>query len=121
MAKTAILYRLDTMDVDGVVSVSNDEDLAVQQYDPATHGLLEVDLDHPVTGEQHAWRVKGDAIERKAATEIAQIEEQRRQRRQAPRGPSIEDLLLEEINELRAALKLPLRTMAEVKQRQEGR
>ena len=115
MAKTVVLYRLDTHELDGLISVSNDADVEIQQYDPKTHAMIEIDPNHPVIGEQHAWRVTDGKLVRKSASEIAQIEEAQRQRRQPSRDAGIEALLLAEINELRTAMNLPTKTLADVR------
>ena len=112
----AALYRLDTNELDGILSVSNDEDMALQPYDPATHTLVLIDPDHPVVGEQHAWRMKQGVLERKSEAEIALSESQRQQQEHARKGgPSVMEMLLAEINALRSALNLPIKTIDEVR------
>ena len=116
MAKTVVLYRLDTHELDGLISVSNDADVEIQQYDPKTHAMIEIDPNHPVIGEQHAWRMKQGVLERKSEAEIALSESQRQQQEHARKGgPSVMEMLLAEINALRSALNLPIKTIDEVR------
>jgi hypothetical protein len=114
MVRIAVLYRLDTGEPDGIISPSCAEDVVRQHYNADTHALLEIDAGHPVAHEQHAWNVIDGALVRKNSVEIARANTQRRYTQQQAIGPHIEEILLNEINELRRALNLPEKTLLEM-------
>ncbi len=60
MAKAAILYRLDTLELDGAVMFSDDADLRHYPEDPTIHGVIEIPLNHPVLHEQLRWQLTGN-------------------------------------------------------------
>lgn len=67
MAKTALLYRLDTHELDGAISVSQDGDLQFYPGDPTVHGLIDVPADHPAIHDQANWRVQNGILVKKDA------------------------------------------------------
>ena len=115
MAKTLLLYRLDTGAIDGNIHLSNNDDVRYYPENPNIHSFIEIKLEHPALSEQQNWHVVNGALIRKNDAEIAQIEEAQRQRRQPSRDAGIEALLLAEINELRTAMNLPTKTLADVR------
>ena len=118
---TFILINRITNEPDGCVSTHLD-DLDKFEYDKVTHDLLTVQEDHPVFHEQLAWTAPKREVfgaqwdrqlERKSQ-ELIDAEAQDRATQRQPTGKSINEVLLDLINEERVVSGKAVLTMSDL-------
>lgn len=68
MGKAGVLYRLSDGQINGIIRVSEDADLAHYPENHDTHGLIEVSVEHPIFYEQAKWEIHGGQLVKKVAT-----------------------------------------------------
>ncbi len=106
MKKAGVIYNLTTREIDGLVKVPAGD--LLDNYTPATQGLIEVALNHPIFSEQEWWFVNTlGQLERKTSVPVTP----------KPKWIVLRKLVqltLDEIYTLRALHGLPPRTMTQV-------
>ena len=62
MGKAGVVYRLSDGQIEGLVRVSEDADLEHYPENRTTHGLIEVEVDHPIFYEQAKWEIRSGEL-----------------------------------------------------------
>lgn len=113
--RKAVIYDTSNQEIKGIVAVSVDDDLVLNI--PPGHEAIEIGSNHKIETEQKNWRIRAGKLQRNPQAEIdveeAKEKKQRIQRIEIARN-SVHLPLLREVNELRAKLGMPLKTIEDI-------